>query len=261
MTLASPETAPGLPGIASFTGSVRSPAGVCVQSFSLLDLRGLTWEPEKGDRVFMPYEMGSVSDCGRTDPGPCSQWLNANELGGSASFPEILASTRARLPECVAGGRGCGVRSEQPWTPGGPYNMGWRALTLAAANTTGETPTSLYLAAHDPTGRLKMLVSTAALASSTNKGALLRVIHVPDSLLDSDPSNFTVPYPTVFAVTEGDWWDAAQIYRDWALAHAHWTSSGPLQAQVKNGMLPQWIVEAPFSTRANGKRSRIRRSP
>ena len=43
MTLASPEPPAGLPGAASFTGSVVSAAGVCVQSFSLLDLRGLSW--------------------------------------------------------------------------------------------------------------------------------------------------------------------------------------------------------------------------
>ena len=40
MTLSSPATASDLPGFASFSGSVRSPVGVCVQSFSLLDLRG-----------------------------------------------------------------------------------------------------------------------------------------------------------------------------------------------------------------------------
>ena len=57
MTLASPATAADLPGIASFTGSVKSPAGVCVQSFSLLDLRGLSWNPERGDRMFIPTAM------------------------------------------------------------------------------------------------------------------------------------------------------------------------------------------------------------
>ena len=57
MTLASPATAADLPGIASFTGSVKSPAGVCVQSFSLLDLRGLSWDPERGDRMFILTTM------------------------------------------------------------------------------------------------------------------------------------------------------------------------------------------------------------
>jgi hypothetical protein len=57
MTLASPATAADLPGIASFTGSVQSPAGVCVQSFSLLDLRGLSWNPERGDHMFIPTAM------------------------------------------------------------------------------------------------------------------------------------------------------------------------------------------------------------
>jgi hypothetical protein len=46
-----------LPGIASFTGSAKSLAGVCMQSFSLLDLRGLSWDPERGDRMFILTTM------------------------------------------------------------------------------------------------------------------------------------------------------------------------------------------------------------
>ena len=238
MTLASPATAPELPGVASFIGSVKSPEGVCVQSFSLLDLRGLTWNPERGDRIFIPTAMGSVSDCGRHDPGPCSQWLPGGTPGGSSSFPEIMDSLSPS------------VRAQQPWTPSGDSNtMGWRALILAPIpNDTSSVQMTLYLAAHDPVGRLKMLPATAALAESTTKGALLRVVSVPDSLLDSKPSNFSLPHPVVLATTTGDWWDASQIYREWALysGNVSWAVGGDLQAQVARGDVPHWALDVPF---------------
>ena len=85
--------------------------------------------------------------------------------------------------------------------------MGWRALTLAPVpGDASSVQMSLYLAAHDPVGRLKMMPSTAALtlaASQQTQGALLRVVSVPDSLLNSNPSNFSLPHPVVLATTTG----------------------------------------------------------
>ena len=50
---------------------------------------GLSWNPQNGDQMFIPYAMGSVSDCGRKDVGPCPQWSPAGAPGGDSSFPEI----------------------------------------------------------------------------------------------------------------------------------------------------------------------------
>jgi hypothetical protein len=79
-----------------------------------------------------------------------------------------------------------------------------------------------------------MQPACGALAGSQNKGALLRVVHVPDSLLDSAVSNWSIPHETVLGVTDGDWWDAAQIYREWALGNAAWAASGTLQARAQH---------------------------
>jgi hypothetical protein len=66
------------------------------------------------------FLQGSVSDCGRHNPGPCSQWLPRGTPGGSASFLEIVDPLSPS------------VRAQQLWAPSGDSNtMGWRALTLA----------------------------------------------------------------------------------------------------------------------------------
>lgn len=238
LTLASPDPPGAEPAVATIGGSVRSPAGICVQSFALLDLRGLRWEPETGDRMFLPYESGSVSDCGRHDVGPCPQWVPAGQPGGDASFPELL------------GPMSPSQRAQQPWMPGGTDTMGWRALLFAASNTSAEQ--ALYLGAHDPKGRLKMMPAAAALLGRTVQGALLRVLHIPDSQTDGRAKNWTIAYDTVLAIVEGGWWDAAQVYRGWALQHADWAATGSLKTQLDKGTLPAWAVETPFMTRGNG---------
>jgi hypothetical protein len=41
----------------------------------------------------------------------------------------------------------------------------------------------------------------------------------------------------VWSVFDGDWWDATQIYRKWALINADWVQSGPISQRSD---LPQW---------------------
>lgn len=48
-------------------------------------------------------------------------------------------------------------------------------------------------------------------------------------------------YETIFPITikpfEGDWYDAAKIYREWALPNADWTKKGRLAERTN---FPQW---------------------
>ena len=67
----------------------------------------------------------------------------------------------------------------------------------ACRTTQGSAETSLYLGAHDPKGRLKMMPAAAALPGNKVQGALLRVVHIPDSQTDGRAKNWTVPYDTV----------------------------------------------------------------
>ena len=216
------------PWQSSWQGLVDVPQGVCLQTFSLVDLRTLAWHPAAGDRMFQPQLGGSVSDC---TIGPCPS------SSPVLDYPELAGATQERSEDPTA----C-------WVPNGEDRaMGWMALLAAATHTSPAQ--AVYVGAHDPAGRIKLLPGSASTATGTAK---LRVLHAPSSFLDSNVSTFRVPYPTVLAVVDGGWWDAAQIYRDWSLAHANWTRHGSLEQRVASGLLPAWAVEAPFWTRANG---------
>ncbi len=63
---------------------------------------------------------------------------------------------------------------------------------------------------------------------------LLSVLHYPN---DFSPGNvIEQPYPLHIGVFEGDWQDAALIYRDWAVTQP-WTSKGKLSARPD---IPEW---------------------
>ena len=99
----------------SVAGSVSSPAGVCVQTFSTIDLQGLLWHPERGDRLFVPGAEGRVTDC--------ADYIRIGDVGTcGGAHPEL-------------GGLAL-EGSEQRWVPnGGERTMGWMALLAAAATS------------------------------------------------------------------------------------------------------------------------------
>ena len=210
----------------SVTGSVSSPAGVCVQTFSTIDLQGLSWHPERGDRLFVPGAEGRVTDC--------ADYIRTGDVGTcGGAHPEL-------------GGLAL-EGSEQRWVPnGGERTMGWMALLAAASSTAGHGAQALYVGAHDPDGRAKLMP-----AAASGHAALLRVLHAPDSLRDGGATNWTLPYPTVLAVVDGGWWPAAQVYREWSLAHAAWTRNGPLSSRIAQGTVPGWVATTPAWTRGN----------
>ena len=55
-----------------------------------------------------------------------------------------------------------------------------------------------------------------------------------------------MPYDVVLAGFEGDWWDAANIYREWVLHEAVWTRAGNLTTRAADRAYPQWLLQAPF---------------
>ena len=46
-------------------------------------------------------------------------------------------------------------------------------------------------------------------------------------------------FPVVVTLFTGDWWDAAQIYRAWALPSASWTAKGPV---AERSDVPHWLL-------------------
>jgi len=51
--------------------------------------------------------------------------------------------------------------------------------------------------------------------------------------------DYEMPYPAVVGAFSGDWWDAAQIYRRWALQQP-WSSAGPVRDRAST---PQWLKD------------------
>ena len=72
---------------------------------------------------------------------------------------------------------------------------------------------------------------------------------MPDSFDDASTDSFTVPYQVVVAAVRGSWWEASQIYREWALAEAAWTRAGNLSTRTD---IPAWLLRAPLWLRLSG---------
>lgn len=202
----------------------QNAGGLCLQSFSMPTLESLRFTRNQ-ERLFAPYMFGAA--------------------GGDPEFPWNSAGTR---PE-VAAVHGVGQKNrsdlEQAWVPNGwDRTMGWAAWFsgTGAGNTTTRSGIGLYLGMHDPAGRLKML--PVGFESTAARVANLRAVHVPDTFDDGSTNDFTVPYEVVLAAFAGGWWEAAQLYRDWAVTDAAWTRRGNLSTRAAG--VPGWLLRAPL---------------
>lgn len=92
---------------------------------------------------------------------------------------------------------------------------GWRS-PLAAYNL-GEA--GLYIAAHDPSPRQKDMVFGTG--TDLRFECVVENAGVPGKAADGPG------FPVVIAAYRGDWWDAAKIYRAWAMKQV-WTAKGPI---------------------------------
>jgi len=64
------------------------------------------------------------------------------------------------------------------------------------------------------------------LETSPESGICWAIVNVPNNM-KSVPQRWEVPYESVIRCFSGDWYDACQIYRDWALKQS-WSSEGPV---------------------------------
>jgi hypothetical protein len=74
-------------------------------------------------------------------------------------------------------------------------------------------------------------------------------VHVPDTFNDASTDSFTIPYEVVLQAFHGGWWDAAQIYREWALNNATWARKGNLTTRTD---VPAWLLRTPLWIRLSG---------
>lgn len=113
----------------------------------------------------------------------------------------------------------------------GPLNMQFQALYNASGK-------GLYLAAHDGTGCKKIFYMTAF---PDKLSIRYRVGHYPSNM-GYPAEDFRLPYDVRIGPFFGDWYDACQIYRAWALKQK-WCSKGPLATRDD---MPKWFKAAPI---------------
>jgi hypothetical protein len=108
--------------------------------------------------------------------------------------------------------------------PGGYANMQFLAYYSK------ESGAGLYLASQDNAGYAKH-IAVGLLGADWMEAD---IAHLAPLQAGAD---VTVPYSVVLGVFHGDWFDAASVYRSWALEQP-WTKSGPL---VSRADVPDWL--------------------
>jgi hypothetical protein len=207
-----------------------SSSSVCFETMALPNLPNLLLRSQQTESMFLPYFFGHAGDaapfCG---PGGCS----LNE-----------ADTVATM-------------GEGEWQPNGDQTMQWAALWSKAATDSSDAPIGLYLGNHDPVARLQLLLSkgrfpNASKAGDTGEPAGFRLLHVADQLINSSVKTFVLDHDVVLEQFDGDWFDAAQIYRRWVLPSAEWTKAGPLRERVVRKEYPAWLLDVAFWSEGGG---------
>ena len=110
----------------------------------------------------------------------------------------------------------------------------------------GNSPQAgLYFALYDPDSHSKF-IDFSKPGDSVADYLFLHVRHFPEL----NQHDFQLTYPIVIGVFEGDWYDAAQIYRRWTLQQS-WAQSGkiydraPGSSPLESLGLIQWIYTYP----------------
>ncbi len=164
----------------------------------------------------------------------CGIWL--------VDFPRIpglgASGDNAPLTDYLAISNGQGWRWPDPrrtidygegWAdyPGGGKSMQFEAYCVGDATQGG-----LYLATEDPRGFRKSVLYEA-------RGDVFSYAlrNYPPDMGRTD--TYEMSYPAAIGVFPGDWWDAAQIYRTWALKQP-WSAAGPMQERKTT---PEWFKQ------------------
>ncbi len=105
--------------------------------------------------------------------------------------------------------------------------------------------TGIYAAEEDPQANVKSFSWDV----SPDSGSLsYSVSHPVLGWGGNDPvTSYTSPGDVVIGPFKGDWYDACQIYRKWALT-APWTAKGPMH---KRADYPKWLADMPYWTIAD----------
>ena len=97
----------------------------------------------------------------------------------------------------------------------------------------------LYLAAHDPDGNLKNFTYHPETVSDRPVFSYT-FTHFPLENMGKPGTDYAMAYDTVIGVYQGDWYEAAKIYRQWVTKEAVWCKKGPLSSRKD---IPKWMLD------------------
>ena len=164
------------------------------------------------------------------------------------AFPQLAVGDLGREADVVFP-RGCGEVQRDLWQRAyrysGRYPSGWTSMPWLAAYDTARH-TGLYIAVHDPGAATKEIL----VESRPAEHAVAFTLEHPAAGMDQPGKPFDLPGEAVWQLLRGDWFDAAQIYRDWASRHAKWW---PELGPDGRADTPQWMRELPAWALASGK--------
>eukprot|EP01114_Cavostelium_apophysatum_P014143 TRINITY_DN3588_c0_g1_i1.p1 TRINITY_DN3588_c0_g1~~TRINITY_DN3588_c0_g1_i1.p1 ORF type:complete len:789 (+),score=123.39 TRINITY_DN3588_c0_g1_i1:40-2367(+) len=126
--------------------------------------------------------------------------------------------------------------------PSGPFSMQFLSWC--------QQKDCLYYAAEDPAANYKQFVFNGDNYNGISDHHSMSQFYVSNFAPDSCSAvggnvneTYDIPYDIVIGPYSGDWWDAAQIYRKWALENAEWTEKGPISNRTD---MPEWFIETPI---------------
>jgi hypothetical protein len=131
----------------------------------------------------------------------------------------------------------------------GRYPNGWTTMQWLAAYDAARD-TGLYVAMHDPAAATKEIQLESR---PTERAVDFTFAHWPPGM-DRPGTAFQLSGEAVWQVLRGDWFDAAQIYRQWASLHAKWW---PALGPDGREDTPRWMRELPAWALASGNAASV----
>ncbi|MGI5817791.1 MAG: DUF6259 domain-containing protein [Armatimonadota bacterium] len=221
----------------------------------------LAWDPAQipGGTVTVTctFEPAAPADCRRGAPMVYARIEVANESDSqlrAVQFPRLTfvpgpsAADEATLVFPRAYGRswrnpfdaprGYLVGTIEPAGLHGDAEMQFGTLYDDAGN-------GLYWAHYDGAGYHKRTVY-----DNTNPGEIeFKMEHLPEDCL-TPGQDYASTYPVALAAYQGDWWDAARMYREWALQQK-WAQQGPIKHRED---VADWVRDADVWVRGDARR-------
>eukprot|EP01126_Amoeba_proteus_P041821 TRINITY_DN4512_c0_g1_i11.p1 TRINITY_DN4512_c0_g1~~TRINITY_DN4512_c0_g1_i11.p1 ORF type:complete len:475 (-),score=62.31 TRINITY_DN4512_c0_g1_i11:300-1724(-) len=109
-----------------------------------------------------------------------------------------------------------------------------------AAYMLSQSNSGIYFGVHDPRADSKTFLCDIPKNSTPGGETFSFRVEAQPQGAGRSFRKFVTPFPIVLSFFDGDWWDAAQIYRSWALTSARWTSLGPV---VQRKDFPRWLLQ------------------